>query len=464
MSGPKVVRVVTREELLAHSMTIATRLQDAIQRWEAAASEAGALNDEEMTQTRARRDKLLAELGADRFSEFNRGANSEIVFLNADTERRRELAAARRANLRTIRLRAGQNAATLLAVLGEKRINADSEVLRVLELATQGKGDVEAVQAALASGFRQLTPPEPGASVSQVQRELADRLAKGMQDERFSEWKAAQTQVRHAVDDPRVEAISRQLELLRLLDREAASFDGFEMRLQACIRESSDAQSGMKLDTLLLELASAVRKAKEMARVVDEVGVVLAQLAQLEGEESLAARAQLQAAAAARDISSMKRGIEVARTVQTEAEAAIAAHARRSAVLEGLAKLGYTVREGMETAWVESGRIVIQKPGLSGYGIELAGAPDAQRMQVRAVSLGQAVDTLRDTDAEQLWCGDFDKLKIDLSQQGTNVFVDKAMRVGEVPLKIVSSPMEHVSDNISEAKRTAMRSGGSRAP
>lgn len=151
MSGPKVVRVVTREELLAQSMAISARLQEAIQRWQAAARDAEDLSDEEIAQTRARQERLLAELNLDRFAEFNRGANSEIVFLSADTERRRELAAARRANLRTSRLRAGQNAATLTAALSDKKVAVDPEILRVLDLASRGKGDMQVVEAALAS-------------------------------------------------------------------------------------------------------------------------------------------------------------------------------------------------------------------------------------------------------------------------------------------------------------------------
>lgn len=463
MSGPKVVRVVTREELLAQSMAISARLQEAIQRWQAAARDAEDLSDEEIAQTRARQERLLAELNLDRFAEFNRGANSEIVFLSADTERRRELAAARRANLRTSRLRAGQNAATLTAALSDKKVAVDPEILRVLDLASRGKGDMQVVEAALASGFRLLAPSEPAASVSQAQRELAARLAKGTQDKSFSDWKNVQAKAQRNADDPRFEEISRQLEMLRLLDSKAAGFEGFEVRLQACIQESTDIQRSMKLDTLLLELASAVREMKGVASLVDEAGAVLAELATLEGEQSVELRAQLMAAAVARDVTSMKRGMQAARAILTDAATAAAAHARRSSVLEGLAKLGYTIHEGMETAWTESGRIVVQKPDLNGYGVELAGAPDAQRMQVRTVALDLDRNASRDTDAEHLWCGDFNKLKSDLSLQGANVFIDKAMRVGEVPLKTVSVPTSHVHESASAASKASIHSNGSRA-
>jgi hypothetical protein len=39
----------------------------------------------------------------------------------------------------------------------------------------------------------------------------------------------------------------------------------------------------------------------------------------------------------------------------------MAAVERRRAVLEGLASLGYEVSEGMATAWVKQGRVVLRK-------------------------------------------------------------------------------------------------------
>ncbi|WLB21026.1 hypothetical protein [Bradyrhizobium japonicum] len=64
---------------------------------------------------------------------------------------------------------------------------------------------------------------------------------------------------------------------------------------------------------------------------------------------------------------------------------AMAAEERRRAVLEGLAGLGYEVFEGMATAWVQNGQIVIRKAANPGYGVELLGGPRSDLLQVRAV-------------------------------------------------------------------------------
>src|SRR5690606_16527562 len=76
----------------------------------------------------------------------------------------------------------------------------------------------------------------------------------------------------------------------------------------------------------------------------------------------------------------MQRGQALLEQVQQSRNAL----ARREAMLAGLASLGYEVREGMATAWAETGKVVLQKTAAPGYGVELGGSADAGRMQIRA--------------------------------------------------------------------------------
>jgi len=445
MSGPKVVRIVTREELLAQSMVIANRLQEALNRWQAAALAAGELKEDELAQTLQRHRQLRATLNADKFVQFNQEANREIGFLAADLERRRDLAAARRADERKAQLRVGQNAGALLRALKDKELTAEPHVMQALELAALGKADAEVAEKALATGFRILAPRDKTPAVSQAQRELAVRLTAVGADVSFAQWKAVQEAQRPAMDDPRVETIARQCELLRLLGENPKAIDAFEQRLDLCLQAPADNRMSMKLDSLLVELTGAIREAKRLEDLVDEATTVLAQLSTLDDEQAIEAQSQLQTAVAERSHSPIQEAMEACRAVIAAVEKAAAARSRRAAVLQGLAKLGYAVHEGMETAWVESGRVVIQKPGLDGYGVELLGGSDAERLQVRTVALEQDRDTSRDTDAEHLWCGDFTRLKADLALAGSSVFVDKALGVGTVPLKVAQVTSTHVS-------------------
>lgn len=453
MSGPKVVRIVTREERLAQSTAIAKRLQQMLDRWREAAQQAGELAVEELAQTQQRHAQIGALLESDSFDRFNQEAGREIAFLATDLEQRRERGAQRRAAERQAQMRGIENARVLLQSLASRSIRADKELLEALERAVQGSAPPQAVEKALAAGFRLLAPGEHAPSLSAAQRQLAQRLAQDGADLSLAQWKAAQEP---AAEDPRLVEIARQLEMLRLLDAEPAAVTVFAQRLEQCRLTSSGTMLGMQLDSLMLELAAAVREARALEERADEAKVLLSDLSTLENEQASQVRAQLQAALAGRNGQAVQQAVDAGRSVMATNAKAETARARRSAVLENLAKLGYAVHEGMETAWVEAGRIVVHKPSLEGYGVELSGAPDAQRMQVRTVALAEDRDTSRDTDAEQLWCGDFDKLREQLAQQGSNVSVERALGVGSVPLKLALNHAVDASRTLSKGNARSM--------
>ncbi|MFT3718256.1 hypothetical protein [Pseudorhodoferax sp.] len=462
MSGPKVVRIVTREERRAQSIAIAGQLEKALHRWRTGAQAAGELDEAELAGTLARHRQLRAMLDADEFSHFNQQAGHEIAFLASDLEQRRERASARRASERLAKRRAGQNARTLLQALQDKGVAVDPHVMQILERAARGKAEAKAAEAALAAGFRMLAPDdEKTPTLSQAHRDLAERLATDGVDPSFAQWKAAQEARKPtADDDPRIASIGRQLELLRLLGDNAMAIDAFEQRLDRCLQAPPDSRTSMQLDSLGVELTAAVRDARRLETLAGEAAAVLAELSALGDEAAAQVASQLQAAITGRDGSAIQQAIDAGRAAIATAVKAAAARARRAAVLQGLAKLGYAVHEGMETAWVESGRVVIQKPSLDGYGVEFSGAPDAERLQVRTVALAQERDTARDADAEHLWCGDFARLKDDLALAGSSVVVDKALGVGAVPLKVAPVNGAHASGRSAmAAPRVSGRAG-----
>ena len=112
---------------------------------------------------------------------------------------------------------------------------------------------------------------------------------------------------------------------------------------------------------------------------------------------------------------------------------AMAAEERRRAVLEGLAGLGYEVSEGMATAWVNGGRVVLRKAANPGYGVELSGGSKSDLLQVRAVAFGNSTDardTSRDRDIETIWCGEFERLQSLVGTSGGNISLESARPMG----------------------------------
>lgn len=130
-----------------------------------------------------------------------------------------------------------------------------------------------------------------------------------------------------------------------------------------------------------------------------------------------------------------------------------AGQSRRQAVLRGLTDLGYQASEGMETAWVRDGKVVIKRPSQPGYGVELGGRGDSGRVQMRTVAIRNAnipVDAAGDRDAETIFCGDVAKLKAQFAEAGGEIVIERASSIGATPLRIVASASDATDDETQE--------------
>lgn len=290
------------------------------------------------------------------------------------------------------------------------------------------------MKACLSEALRALIPEKNEVMLTDVQRALAARLNERGEVATFDAWKAANAAPR----DSRIDRIYRQLAELELSGLQPAAAV-FSERLEA-VEEVADIPSrNLRLDSLVLDLATAVSEAKAEMMLIEEArGLVV----ELSGRKEQACRemgAQLEATLAARDITALPDQINAAKYTLADALKVAAASARRRVLLEGLAKLGYSVHEGMAGAWAEQGRIVLQKPSLPGYGVEIGGNTEGERLQVRAVAFSADRDTARDRDVETIWCGEFSRLQSDLAESGGGLNLERALPIGSAPLKIVST-------------------------
>jgi hypothetical protein len=138
----------------------------------------------------------------------------------------------------------------------------------------------------------------------------------------------------------------------------------------------------------------------------------------------------------------------------------MAAAARRRAVLNGLAALGYEVREAMAVAWPKEGRIVMRKPGVADYGLELGAPADAARVQMRLVGSDRPVvprHAERDRNMETVWCADFQKLREQVALSGAEVIIERALEAGAQPVKTVSMEPQQRSEDTAADKVVSRR-------
>jgi hypothetical protein len=206
----------------------------------------------------------------------------------------------------------------------------------------------------------------------------------------------------------------------------------------ATINAAPPLRQALLTDSLLVDLAKAVTEGRTRVGRLAELRERAAELAHHDSWAARDLQARIAAVIASGDTSLTSVLVAEADALAGEALQAVAADARRRAVLRGLASLGYEVNEGMATAWVQGGRVVFRKAANPGYGVELGGGTKSNRLQVRAVafgSAGSARDVSRDRDMETIWCSEFERLQSLVASSGGSIEIEHALPVGATPLK-----------------------------
>lgn len=429
MSGPKVVRVVTREELVALGESVLARLDQALSIWRQQCAQLGQVSDEDLSVAMSRRNALEALLRADQFQAFTKSANGEIGFLQSDVERRRQAAIEAKARERSRKESGRQNAKALAKALRAKSGGIDATLIAELESVATGSLAIAEIDQLLARGIPLLSERE-AIPLTEAQRQLASRLASGEATQTLAEWKATQIKI-----DPRLEALHRLIAELTVLGDPGAS-EKLEILLASLVQSGDSTHQAMRLDSLLIDARSVNANAVALDQVRKELQLLAAELKSA-GIGAASWQTRVEQACQQKSAATLRQLVDEGRGELSEGLRSKAALARRHAVLLGLAKLGYSVQEGMSTTLAQDGRLVIKKPDVPGYGIEVAGGTANERLQIRAVALSASRDATRDLDAESRWCQDFSKLQAELRVNGNELVIEKALPVGAVPLRVV---------------------------
>ncbi|MBI5800527.1 MAG: hypothetical protein HZA92_07345 [Verrucomicrobia bacterium] len=117
---------------------------------------------------------------------------------------------------------------------------------------------------------------------------------------------------------------------------------------------------------------------------------------------------------------------------------------KRQAVLESLAELGYEAHEGMGTALVQAGKLVLRKPGETDYAVEIVTNRDLSMLQTEVIRYGDAEaateqERLRDHEHEVKWCSAHDALRDKLAKRGLTSSVKLHIPAGTKPVRVVRS-------------------------
>jgi hypothetical protein len=435
MSGPKVVRVVTRDERIEICEGLLAQLDAAIRALTADAARLGDSEGVELARSSARREALAELVRKDNFDQAEVQVRQEIGFVSTKRSEVIERAASAAAVARRQLSSQRHAATTLLKELQRRAPETHAEFAAGLrQIAGQSKASKSA-ESVLAKAMAALSPAATTSHLSGAQMALAKSLqATQGSDLVSSGWQSL------AAQDKRVGDLHHRLAQIDVLrDSEAAA--AFSQRLDALELDAEGPVRNMKLDALVIEVATAVDRLRRLAGLVEAARGALAEVEVPGADTGLASvRQELLAAIGTTDETRLTKATADATHAVGLARAARAAAARREAILAGLATLGYQVNENMATSWVNEGRIVLKKADADMHGVEIASAPDAQRLQVRAVAFSPALSATANLAAETAWCGDFGRLQEHLQQHAGDLAIERALRVGAVPLKVVQAP------------------------
>jgi hypothetical protein len=444
MSGPKVVRIVTREEIIAICEGHLARLGVAVEEWIKVGRRNDTVTEAEISATLARQEELRRMLSRDRFTELQKAVPDEIAFLRTDQEARLARAASERAKAQSAQRRTEDAAASLLSTLDQRGVQLPAELRAALEDAAAGRSEGAG---AISHAFALLSDRSDTA-VSERQRQLAEALRETNDRQSFNEWLAKQSTVSENEDFNRLSL--RLAELAVILGEEATA--DFEARLRRIFSGDASSSRSLLVDSLEVDLAQAVTKARERTALQSRLRMLAAELSQIgsESSEAMAGAISLRIDETTEALGELEK--EATEAINRSREEA-AAHSRRTAILKGLAALGYQVNEGMETAWVRDGRVVIKRATQPGYGVEIGGKVDSGRLQVRTVAIrnpNTPADAVRDRDAETIFCGDVAKLQAQLAESGGGIVIERALPIGATPLRVVTDTSSASDEEMQE--------------
>jgi hypothetical protein len=438
MSGPKVVRVVTREEVLAICHGRMEAVREAVEEWRRCAKRHDALSAEVAADVEGRYQALAQLFAREMWLDVQKRAPEVIAFLHHDMERIREAAIHAAAQARATRRRFVQSAHTIAAALQAAGQRVPDELVQAIRTAPMASDEeLASLNSTLSRAMTSFTLMTGAPQTTQHQRELADRLSDSTPLQSVAQWLAGQDQALPQSDkERRLDRLLAEIEVIG--DR--GQMETFLQRAQAIDTERESARKALLIDALTIDVAAYCRQRVQTEQHLATMREACRELRQLASEQARLVEQHLQAAMTADDIAQAQALHAEALRLIAEETRARAAVARRAAVLKGLAELGYEVRETMATAWAHNGRIVVRKPAEAEFGIELSGAPAAERFQVRLVAFdqpGAIRDGSRDRDMETIWCNEFARLQALLEASGSALLIERALAAGATPVKIV---------------------------
>jgi hypothetical protein len=251
--------------------------------------------------------------------------------------------------------------------------------------------------------------------------------------------KTGEASKRTRVIDEKVDSVVAKIVALR----EMPGWSSLIEKAEEIRGETDKNRRQMLYDDLIIKCSKELKQLREVARWGAEIDGMIDRIAHLRGTEKgdglLSELRDIKRGGHVGPLASVR--LRMTQTIEAE-ERRLEREKKKRAILESLHDLGYEANEGMETAFVQSGRLVLRKPDDGEYAVEVATNDDFSLLQTTMLRYADSLDAsqqqrLRDTAKEEAWCDDHAKLLDGLAKRGWKTNFKMKRKPGEIPMQVV---------------------------
>lgn len=458
MSGPKVVRIVTPAEyaaLQARRDEVLAELESCIVEWTRKLGELGVKTEERERELRIRAAAFKGRF----FPNYDKTMSAvlqEMRDIRTEVEKAILEDSLRKKQKRR---RLQQSAMSVRDMLSEQNCAVPEELDRVVSKVMTASDlelrEFEQLCERILGKIVASAPVRGAQSTSDADKALLGALSAGLAP---AESTDGLKKCREVIDArlSKVDEFCAQIEMFGSVEEQQK----LRERLERIHAEPSRSRQTLLVDALLIDLSKTSKQLSEQRKVKELWEGAIAKAKELpEAIRQLSIAEIKTAASSTRDYSAAVKLVE---QMMTEIDLKNRRHhaaEKRRAVLNALSSLGYSVQEGMVTAWEKDGRLVVAKAATPNVGVELGAAETVERIQMRAVEIApstQAPAKLDGKKVEEQWCTELQKLQQLLGVEGGYSHIDAAKAAGEVPLKVCQMRWTN-EDTEAEAQESSLR-------
>jgi len=441
MSGPKVVRVVTEEERIAICETQIALLSAAFQSLFRYLESHGIEDEKLETKLRRKLDHYIKLATPDKYREIPGMIQRELDYISSEFDRLQDKglqeARSRRRRIRNL----SESIKTLQMLASSSGFDVDSRVYYLKHSELSDKSDVELseIEQKVSSELSDLSnvrkKERVDINLTAEQKETRNRLISAEKELNVSEWKLVSVELNQGADNSnRIDTVMAELDEMKFPEPRKIEY---LRQLDNIYEENSNQKRALLLDSLVINLAKESREYKRLQKVRHDLLMIRAQTDALKEEQAKLVCRQIDKALESENISVLENMLEATTGKVAEIITARSVEHGREALIDALKSLGYSVSEGMETAVVENGRLVVKKPAEEVYGVEVQTIAVTGKFQLRLVSglPNNERSTKDDVAEEEKWCDDLAKIRKSLVESGMELEVEKALDPGAVTVR-----------------------------